>query len=119
MDERRAAVRKRVIYGAVIATQGDGRCYNCVVKNWSDLGARVEFAERTELTDDFALIVPQTGLSYRGRVVWVRDNAVGIAFTSAPSNTYIPDDALDAQMQATKDNARMLNRRVNELLGQG
>jgi hypothetical protein len=118
MDERRAAVRKRVLYGAVTATLADDRRYDCVVKNWSDLGARVEFAFPAQLTEEVALTLTQTGTSYRARVVWTRDNAVGLAFTSAPANAYIPKDALDNEIRDTKEAARLLNKLVDDVLAE-
>lgn len=118
MSERRAAVRKRVLYGAVAAMQADGHRYDCVVKNWSDLGARVEFPHEIRLTDDVALTLTQTGQSYSARVVWRRDNAVGLAFTSAPAGAYVPKDALDNEIRDTREAARLLNKLVDGVLGE-
>ncbi len=113
MEERRAAARKRVLFGAIAATAGNGQRYECLVKNWSDLGARVEFADAPQLVGDIALTVSHTGRSYRARVAWAAGNAAGLAFTSAPDNTYIPDTALDTQIRDTKEAARLLNKIVD------
>ena len=117
MHERRAAVRKRVIYGAVATIQSNGLNHNCVVKNLSDLGARIEFDQPTELNDDVELTVAQTGVSYRACVVWTKDNAIGLAFTCAPPGTYTPKDSLDADLQTSQAKSRLVLRRVNELMG--
>ena len=116
MDERRAAVRKRVLYGAVVGVQADGRSYDCVVKNWSDLGARIEFPQDAELAEEIDLLVTQTGLSYRARVMWRRDDAVGLAFTSAPAGAYVPVDALDDQIRDTREAVRLINKVVDGAL---
>lgn len=118
MDERRAAVRKRVLYGAIAATQTGGHHYHCVVKNWSDLGARVEFPHETDISEDVALTLTQTGQSYSARVVWRRANNIGLAFTSAPAGAYIPKDALDNEIRDTKEAARLLIKVVDDVLAE-
>lgn len=114
MDERRAATRQRVIYGAVATTPTDGRSYDCVVKNWSDLGARIEFSEPARLPNDIALNITQKGVSYSARVVWADAQSAGVAFTSAPADAYSPVILNDGE-RADGDKTRLLQRRVSEL----
>lgn len=117
MHERRAAVRKRMIHGGAATIQSNGLDHNCVVKNLSDLGARIEFDQAIELDDDVELTIAQTGISYRACVVWAKDNAIGLAFTCAPPGTYAPKDSLDAELQTSQAKSRLVLRRVNELMG--
>lgn len=115
--DRRAAPRKRVLFGAVAATPCDGRRYDCLVKNWSDLGARIEFPQPLKLVEDIALTVTHTGQTYRARIAWMDGKVAGVAFTSAPASTYIPDTALDKQIRDTKETVRLLNKVVDRALG--
>jgi hypothetical protein len=118
MDERRAAVRKRVIYGAVATFASHDRCYPCVVKNLSELGARIDLQDAAELSGDLALSVGQTRTSYQARVIWATAASLGLAFTSAPACTYAPSESVDQEMRNSQDKARLLLRRVNELMGE-
>lgn len=118
MDERRAAVRKRVMYGAVATVATHSRRYPCIVKNLSDLGARIDLEEAAELSGEVALSVAQIRTAYQARVIWKSANSVGLAFTSAPDCTYTPSESLDHEMQKSQAKARLLLRRVNELMDQ-
>jgi hypothetical protein len=117
MSERRAAVRKRVMYGAIAAMPGIGD-RKCIVKNLSDVGARVEFSEPANLCDDLAFTVPQTGLSCRARIVWVRENVAGLAFTSAPASVYQPREDVEQKLEEIHKRVSLMQRGVHDLLGE-
>ncbi len=117
MDERRATMRERVIFGATAAGMS-GRTRPCVVRNFSDHGAQVMFNNTARLPDDIALTIARKGRSYQARVVWWRDNTVGVAFASdAPSIAPLIAD-LEARLRISQRNNRQLKRRVCELTGQ-
>jgi len=116
MDERRAAVRKRVIYGAVATFAAIRRSYPCVVKNLSELGARIDLDEAAELSGDVRLSIAQTGTSYEARVIWTTPKSAGLAFTSAPACAYTPSESVDQELRNSQTQAKLVLRRVNELM---
>ncbi len=117
MNERRATIRERVIYGATADVTLD-RTRPCVVRNFSAAGALVVFTTDARLPDDIALTIARKGRSYQARVVWWRDNAAGLAFASdAPTLPPINTD-LEERLRVAEKKARLLTRKVRELTGQ-
>ena len=118
MNERRATIRERVIYGATANTPS-GRTRPCVVRNFSEAGAHVVFSNDARLPDDIALTIARKGRSYQARVVWWRDNTAGLAFASdAPTLAPVGTDIAE-RLRISERKTRMLKRQVRELLGQG
>lgn len=118
MDERRADVRERVIYGAVAASGVQGVSRDCVIRNFSEHGAYVEFSRPATLPEDIALTIARKGRSYQARIVWWRDNSAGVAFTAgSPAIAAQPVD-LEERLRRSEKKARQLGRRVRELLGE-
>jgi hypothetical protein len=115
--ERRAYKRKRVIFGAVASAKGKPRKLDCVVRNFSEAGAFVEVADVHTLPDDITLSIARRGRQYAARVIWSREDAAGVAFTSdAPS--IVPDSDLEQRLRISEKKARQLRRRVRELTGE-
>lgn len=119
MQERRAATRQRVIYGAVATSPTKPVSLACVVRNFSDLGARVEFKRATALPDNIALTIARKGRSYAARVIWWRENSAGVAFAIDAPPIAGADSDLGARLRGSEKKARQLRRRVRELLGEG
>lgn len=117
MDERRAKLRERVIYGATARTIS-GRSRPCVVRNFSDDGAQLTFSNELRLPDDIAVTIARKGRSYQARVVWWRDNAAGVAFApDAPSIAPMTD--LEERLRISEKKTRQLKNRMRDLMGQG
>ena len=117
MDERRATIRERVIYGATVGAQS-GRTRPCVVRNLSEGGAQVTFSQETLLPGDIALTIARKGRSYRARVVWWRDNYAGVAFAEDAPSLAPQDVDLEERLRVSEKKTRQLKRRVRELLGE-
>lgn len=118
MDERRATIRERVIYGAT-ANAGAGRSRSCMVRNFSDDGAQIVFSNATRVPDDIALTIARKGKSYRARVIWWRNNAAGVAFRDKSATSDVPSSDLEDRLRASEKKTRQLKRRIRELMGQG
>ncbi|CAN5300600.1 hypothetical protein BH11PSE4_BH11PSE4_16030 [soil metagenome] len=81
MLDRRRHARGRVYYGGRIAFNGRGSTMDCIVRNFSDAGAKVEFAYPTLFMGQVDLTVQRKGLAFLARMVWRRKNEVGFAFS--------------------------------------
>ena len=119
MLDRRQSARDKVIYGGLAEVDESGATRECVVRNISDHGARVEFSNLVKLPKEkMSLTIARKGRSFLARVVWWRDNFVGIAFSS--DRPYeLPVSDIEERLRKSEKKKRQLQRRINELLGEG
>jgi PilZ domain-containing protein len=115
MLDRRREIRARVYYGGLIAFNTRNSTMECVVRNFSDLGAKVEFENTALLPDEVDFVIRRRAFSCQARIVWRRANQAGFAFRDPrQSNAPIPLDwalRLRASERARKD----LLRRIEQL----
>jgi hypothetical protein len=117
MRDRRESARDRVIYGGVAQIDESGATRECIVRNISDRGASVEFSNVVNLPkEQMSLRVARKGRSFLAKVVWWRDNFVGLAFAETPSE---PVSDLEERLRKSEIKKRQLQRRIKELLGEG
>ena len=118
MDERRQGVRDKVIYGGVASSGDDGAVTECVVRNISDYGASVEFKSAVRIPkEQMALTIARKGRSFLAKIIWWRDNLVGVAFTDPPDNVF-PKSDLEERLRKSEKKKRELQKRIKELTGQ-
>ena len=79
MNERRKRSRAMSSQPAAIARAGMRRV-NCVVRNFSSTGARLEGTLPASLPPSFNLVVEDDRSPLACRVKWRRDRAVGVEF---------------------------------------
>ena len=116
MRDRRESVRDKVMYGGVAEIGDHGTTRECIVRNISDHGATIEFSNVDQLPrEQLSLRVARKGRSFLAKVVWWRDNFVGLAFTDTPSE---PVSDLEERLRQSEIKKRQLQRRINELLDQ-
>lgn len=80
MRERRKHFRGRVIYGGVVEFNRLNSTIDCVIRNFTQDGARIEFPAATCLPDEFGLSIVAKGETFSSRVVWRIATAAGVAF---------------------------------------
>jgi ribosomal protein L19 len=117
MQDRRQSVRDKVFYGAVAEINERGSTMDCVVRNISEGGACVEFGDAVYLPEEMNLSVARKGRSFLARLIWRQANKVGLAFRIMTSDTPVSD--LDERVRRSEIKKRQLQRRINDLLGQG
>src|ERR1700716_80813 len=116
MVERRENARDKVIYGGVAKIDAHGSTRDCVVRNISEKGASLEFRNLAPLPKtDIGLTIARKGRSFLPRVIWLRDNFVGVAF-SAESEAPVSD--LEQRLRKSEKKKRQLQRRIKELIGE-
>jgi hypothetical protein len=118
MLDRRQSARDKVIYGGVAGIGEHGANRDCVVRNISDTGASLEFSNVVKLPkEQLSLRIARKGRSFLARVVWWRDNFVGVAF-SAEAPSELPASDLEERLRKSEIKKRQLQRRIKELLGE-
>jgi hypothetical protein len=117
MLDRRESARDKVIYGGVAEIGERGATRECVVRNISDKGAQVEFSNVIRLPrEHMSLTIARKGRSFLARIIWWRDNFMGVAFSS---ETELPASDLAERLRKSEKKKRQLQRRINALLGEG
>jgi PilZ domain-containing protein len=117
MRDRRENARDKVIYGGVAEIGETGASRECIVRNISDKGASVEFSNVVNLPrEQMSLRIARKGRSFLAKVVWWRDNFVGLAFSAEPPSEPVSD--LGERLRKSEIKKRQLQRRIKELLGE-
>ena len=117
MQDRRQSVRDKVLLGGVAEIGEIGSTMDCVVRNFSERGACVEFNAEANLPEEISLTIKRKGRSYLARMIWRHANRVGLAFLRTMV-TDAPVDDFDARMRRSEQKKRELERRINALLGE-
>ena len=119
MPERRQSARDKVIYGGVAEVADSGTARDCVVRNISEHGAHLEFNNAVRLPkDSLRLTIARKGRSVMARIIWWRDNFVGVAF-NAEQSYELPGSDLAERLRKSEKKKRQLQRRIKELIGEG
>ena len=118
MLDRRQSARDKVVYGGVAELGERGATRDCVVRNISENGAQIEFSNVIRLPKEkMSLTIARKGRSFLARVIWWRDNFVGVAFSSERPYE-LPVSDLEQRLRKSEKKKRQLQRRINELLGE-
>ena len=116
MLDRRQNVREKVIYGGVAEVDERGATKDCVVRNISEKGARIEFNNVVKLPkEQISLTIARKGRSVLATVIWWRDNFVGVAFSSEQPYD-LPVSDLEERLRKSEAKKRQLQRRIKQLL---
>lgn len=78
-NDKRKSERKRTLLGAVIEYAGTSTM-NCVIRNLSQGGARLELDGAPFVPHAMMLSIPQRGIRRSASVVWQTREAAGIQF---------------------------------------
>ena len=115
MLDRRQSARDKVIYGGVAELDDRGATRDCIVRNISDNGATVEFSNVVNLPrEQISLRIARKGRSFLAKVIWWRDNFVGVAFRAEPPAEPVSD--IEERLRKSEIKKRQLQRRIKELL---
>jgi hypothetical protein len=118
MQDRRQNTRDKVLYGGVAKSGETGAANECVVRNISEKGASIEFTNVVRFPkEQMSLTIARKGRSFLAKIIWWRDNFVGVAFSDEPPTP--PESDLDERLRKSEAKKRQLQRRIKQLLGEG
>jgi hypothetical protein len=118
MQDRRQTTRDKVLYGGVATSDETGVARDCVVRNISEKGASIEFTNVVRLPkEQMSLTIARKSRSFLAKIVWWRDNFVGVAFSDEVPAPPVSD--LDERLRKSEAKKRQLQRRIKQLLGEG
>jgi hypothetical protein len=116
MLDRRQSPRDKVIYGGVAEIGERGATRECIVRNISEKGARIEFSNVIKLPrQQISLTIARKGRSFLAKIIWWRDNFVGVAFGSETASEPAVSD-LEERLRQSEQKKKQLQRRIRELL---
>jgi hypothetical protein len=84
MRERRQLPRQRVLKGAIIYFNKESSSVDCIVRNLTAIGARLDLESTHFVPDRFDLLIKQEHQLYPAELVWRGAKNLGIRFTGAP-----------------------------------
>jgi hypothetical protein len=115
MLDRRQSARDKVVYGGVAKVDDRSASRDCVVRNISDNGASIEFSNDFRLPkEQMMLTIARKGRSFLAKIVWWRDNFVGVAFSSETPAAPVSD--IEERLRISELKKRQLQRRIKQLL---
>lgn len=76
--ERRLKKRWRTVLKGQIMLNNRSSVLDCTVKNLSDIGANLVFADVSLLPQDFELDIPSRNLRVQARLIWSRGATDGV-----------------------------------------
>jgi hypothetical protein len=116
--DRRQSVRDKVIFGGVAKTDERGTTTDCVVRNISEQGASLEFGSAVKLPKgQISLTIARKGRSFLAKIIWWRDNFIGVAF-SAETLSELPVSDIEERLRKSEQKKRQLQRQIKELIGE-
>ena len=117
MRDRRESVREKVMYGGVAEIGDHGATRECIVRNISDNGANIEFSNDFQLPkEQLSLRIARKGRSFLAKVIWWRDNFVGVAFRAESPAEPVSD--LGERLRRSEIKKRQLQQKIDELLNE-
>ena len=117
MQDRRESLRDKVMYGGVAEIDNRGTTRECIVRNISDNGANIEFGHDFLLPkEQLSLRIARKGRSFLAKVIWWRDNFVGVAFRAESPAPPVSD--LEERLRKSEIKKRQLQRKIDELLNE-
>jgi hypothetical protein len=83
MDEKRRVSRRRVLKGAII--EFNCGAHSCSVRNLSEAGAALDVPSAVTIPHESTLIMKTDGAGPNCRVIWPRDDRLGVVFEQVHS----------------------------------
>jgi PilZ domain-containing protein len=84
-DDRRASPRVKTSLRGCISYDKHAAAADCLVRDMSDTGAKLELSENVVIPYLIDLYIPKKDETLRANVLWRYGDLIGVAFTSPPS----------------------------------
>jgi hypothetical protein len=107
----RTIIQGRIVFNNRSAT------LDCIIRNLSETGAKLELSSSVMIPERFELVIPRKGETRRARIVWHRDELMGIAFEE-PAEQAPEAASMAARLKSAQEENSRLRLRVAELKAQ-
>jgi len=116
--ERRQHPRNRVYYGGMVAFNARNSTLDCLVRNFSPRGAKIEFENSAMLPDRVDFEVARRGLSCLARLVWRDQNTAGLTFSEEREMGDVVSLDWARKLRASERTNRRLKSRLDQILSE-
>ncbi len=89
MTERRAQARHRTFIKGRIYFNNRLSSMDCIVRDVTDAGARLEFSDAVTLPEIFELHVPSKDENFQAQIKWRSGSQIGVAWTQGLAPSWI------------------------------
>ena len=117
MLDRRQLPRNRVYYGGRVAFNGRNSTVDCVVRNFSLFGAKIEFENVVIVPDEIDFEIERKAISCTARLVWRSRDAAGLVFANVHEDSVVPLDWA-RKLRASERANRRLKSRLDQILSE-
>jgi hypothetical protein len=119
MNERRAVSRQKSFLQGRIFFNNRRTSVDCLIRDFSEHGARLKFASTTPTPDTVELFIPAKEESYRAKVIWRNADEIGVCFDGDEKSPSLapgtPAADWSARIHKLEHDVASLTRKLNEL----
>ena len=117
MSERRGSRRQKSFLRGVVYFDNGRGSMDCLVRDFSEDGARIMLSESVIIPDAVKLHIPQREQTRDARIQWRRGDEIGIAFVDAKSTKppAAPDSELAQRIVELEAEIAMLRATIKRL----
>ncbi len=118
MSDRRRSNRKKTFLQGRILFNGGRSSVDCVIRDMSEIGARLKFSSAVPTPEHFELYIPNRDERHEVDVQWRRDDEVGVAFERrkvAVPETHGDETAHQSNDSDLEERLRRLEKEVASL----
>ena len=90
MDEKRTSQRSRSFLKGRVVFNGGQTSLECLIRDLSSAGARLELSASVTLPDRFELYLPHRDTTSKVHVQWRRGSQIGVAFDHVEAAPVMP-----------------------------
>jgi hypothetical protein len=119
MTERRSVSRQKSFLQGRIFFNNRRTSVDCLIRDFSERGARLKFSGMTATPDVVELYIPNRDESYRAKVHWRNADEIGVGFdydeSSPPLAPGAPAADWSARIHKLEHDVATLQRKLNEM----
>ena len=115
MSDRRRQYRNRVYYSGLIAFNDRKSTVTCVVRNFTQFGAMVEFENPAIVPDWINFEIQRKGLAHLARLAWCDGNRAGLVFSASPETNDVIPIEWARKLRASEAVNKALRARLDQL----
>ena len=114
MIEKRDAPRRKCFLRAFVYFEGRGTAVDCIVRDISDIGARLQFDKPLVLNELLDLHIPIKGQSFHAEKRWHDGDQIGVTFR-ATAQAKADDTGVDRRVDRPKEEIVELKKAIKHL----
>ena len=114
MIEKRDAPRRKCFLRAFVYFEGRGTAVDCIVRDISDIGARLQFDKPLVLNELLDLHIPIKGQRFHAEKRWHDGDQIGVTFR-ATAQAKADDTGVDRRVDRLKEEIVELKKAIKHL----